>query len=161
MRLLVPIGILFLTAGCSGGDKYTPEFTQTEVTTQLMDGCNLRLISIISNEYYFTLKQDEVRSRLETIVNGGEYNICSVKTLYSYGYLTAAKVTYDASSPGDGNEIRVLIIYSNEYYFTLKQDEVRSRLETIVNSEKYDIVRINTIYTKGYLFAAEVYYREK
>jgi hypothetical protein len=153
------LGLLFLVAGC---DENYPESTQTlEVSTHPVSGSNLRLLSITSPKYYFDKKQNEVRSRLETVVNGGEYNIVSVKTSYSSGYLTAAEVTYDASGRGDGNSLRVLFIHSDKYYWDKKEADIKPRLDAIVNSGKYDVVKIQTTYAKGYLLAAEVYYREK
>jgi len=156
---VVLLGLLFVVAGCN--ENY-PESTQTfEVTTQPVNGSNLRMLSITSTEHYFDKKQNEVRSKLETMVNGGECNIISVKTLYSSGYLTAAEVTCDASGRGDGNNIRVMFIQSDKYYWDRKAADIKPRLDAVVNSGKYDIVKINTTYAQGYLLAAEVYYREK
>jgi hypothetical protein len=153
------LGLLLLVAGC---DENHPESTQTlEVNTQPVSGSNLRLLSITSDEHYFNKKQDEVRPKLESTVNGGKYNIVSVKTSYSSGYLTAAEVTYDASGRGDGNDLRVLFIQSDEYYWNKKAAEIKPKLDAMVNSGKYDIVKIQTTYAQGYLLAAEVYYRKK
>ena len=153
------LGLLFFVAGC---DENYPESTQTlEVSTQPISGSNLRLLSITSTKYYFNEKQNEVRPKLETAVNGGEYNIASVKTSYSSGYLTAAEVTYDASGRGDGNGLRVLFIQSDKYYWNEKAADIKPRLDAMVNSGKYDVVKIQTTYAQGYLLAAEVYYREK
>lgn len=153
------LALLIIVAGC---DENHPESIQTlEVTTQPMSGSNMRLLSVTSTEYYFDKKQNDVRPRLEATINGGKYNILSVKTSYSSGYLTAAEVTYDASGRGDGNKMRVMFIYSDEYYWDKKAANIKPRLDKVVNSGKYDIVKINTTYAKGYLLAAEVYYREK
>ncbi len=150
------LGFLFFVAGC---DKNHHESTQTlEMNTQPVSGSNLRLLSITSAKRYFNEKQNEVRPKLETTINGGEYNIASVKTAYSSGYLTAAEVTYDASGRGDGNSLRVLFIQSDKDYWNEKVADVKPRLEAIVNNGKYDIVKIQTTYVKGYLLAAEVYY---
>ena len=152
-------GLLFIVAGC---DENHPESTQTlEVTTQPVSGSSIRLLSITSTKYYFNEKQNEVRPKLEATVNGGEYNIASVKTSYSSGYLTAAEITYDASGRGDGNGLRVLFIQSDKYYWNEKAADIKPRLDAMVNSGKYDVVKINTTYVQGYLLAAEVYYREK
>ena len=153
------LGLLFFVAGCN---ENNPESTQTlEVSTQPVSGSNLRLLLITSTKYNFIRKQNEVRPKLETTVNGGEYNIVSVKTLYSSGYLTAAEVTYDASGRGDGNSLRVLFIQSDKYDWYAKAADVKPRLDAMVNGGKYDVVKIQTTYTKGHLLAAEMYYREK
>ena len=152
------LGLLLFVAGCDGNH---PESTQTlEVSTQPVSAAT-RLLSITSSKYYFDQKQNELRPKLEATVNGGEYNITSVKTSYSSGYLTAAEVTYDASGRGDGNNLRVLFIQSDKHYWDQKAADIKPRLDAVVNSGKYDVVKIQTTYAKGYLLAAEVYYREK
>lgn len=156
---IVLLGLLLLVAGCW---ENHPESAQTfGVSTQSVSGSNTLLLSFTSSKYFFDQKQNELRPKLETTVNGGEYNITFVKTSYSSGYLTAAEVAYDASSRGDGNNLRVLFIHSDKYYWDQKAADIKPRLDAIVNSGKYDVVKIQTTYTKGYLLAAEVYYREK
>lgn len=153
---------LFLAIIVAGCDENFPESTQTlEVTTQPISGSSMRLLSITSTEYYLSKKQDDVCPRLETMINSGDYNIIAIKTSYSSGYLAAAEVTYNTSRRGDGNNIRVMFIQSDEYYREKKAADVKSRLDVVVNSGKYDIMKINTTYVQGYLLAAEVYYREK
>jgi len=157
---------LFLAMFCmffiSACDENIPESTQNiEFTKQQVSGSNIRLFIITSTEHYLNKKQNEVRPKLEAAINGGGDNITSVKTSYSSGYLTAAQITFDASSRGDGNNMRVIFIQSNEYYWNKKADEIKHRLDEVVNSGKYDIVKINTTYVKGFLLAAEVYYRKK
>lgn len=150
--------LLFLVAGCG---NYS-ELAQTlEVGTQPVSGSNIRLLLITSSEYYADKKQDELHLKLEATVNGGEYNIISIKTSYSSGYLAAIEVTYDASDRGDGNNLRVLFIQSDKFGWDDKAADIKSRLGAMVDSGKYDVVKIQTTYVKGYLFAAEMYYREK
>ncbi|MDO8569574.1 MAG: hypothetical protein Q7R89_02235 [bacterium] len=161
-QVMLPVallGVLFFVAGC---EENHPESTQAfEVSTQPVSGSNIRLLSITSTKYQFNEKQNEVRPKLEATVNGGEHNIVSVKTLYSSGYLTAAEVTYNASGRGSGNGLRVLFIQSDKYRWDEKAADVKPRLDLMVNSGKYDVVKIQTTYAQGYLLAAEVYYREK
>ena len=153
--------LLFFVAGCVL-NRLEPESTQTiEVTTQPVSGSNLRLLTITSDKHYWDQKQDEIRPKLEATINGGEYNIASVKTSYSSGYLTSAEVTYDASGRGDGNGLRVIFITSDKHYWDQRAAEIKPKLDAMVNSGKYDVVKIQTTYAKGYLLAAEVYYREK
>ncbi|MDO8593372.1 MAG: hypothetical protein Q7R59_00535 [bacterium] len=153
------LGLLFFVAGC---DENHPESTQTlEVNTQPVSGSNLRLLTITSDKRYWDQKQGEIRPKLEATINGGEYNIASVKTSYSSGYLTSAEVTYDASGRGDGNGLRVVFITSDRRYWDQKAAEIKPRLDAMVNGGKYDVVKIQTTYAQGYLLVAEVYYREK
>jgi hypothetical protein len=123
----------------------------------------LRLLSITSDKNYLNLneKQNEISPKLEIIINGSNYNITSVKTSYSSGYLVAAEITYDTSGYGEGNELRVILIQSNKENWDEKADEIRSQLDEVVNSERYDILDINTTCIRGSLRAAEVYYQEK
>jgi hypothetical protein len=154
------LALLILASGCQ---KNYPESTQTlEITkTQPMSGSDMRWISVISNKYYFNEKQDDIRPKLEAMINNGKYNVLYVKTSYSSGYLTAAEMAYDASGRGDGNNMRVMFIQSDEHYWNKKQDDIKPRIDAVVNSGKYDIVKINSVYAEGYLLAAEIYYREK
>jgi hypothetical protein len=152
----------FLIIVAGGCHENHPESTQTlKMTTQPMNGSNTRLLSITSTEYFLDKKQNDVRTKLEATINGGKYNIIAVKTLYSSGYLTAAEVTYNVSGRGDGNNIRVMFIQSDEHYWDRKAADIKHRLNAVVNSGKYDIIKINTTYAEGYLIAAEIYYREK
>ena len=154
--------VLFCVFFISACEENIPEFTQIlEVSTQPVSGSSVRLLSITSSKHYLNQKQNEVRPKLKVIINGGEHNITSVKTLYSSGYLTAAEVTYDASSRGDGNNMRVMFIHSNKNYWNQRAADIKPRLDKVINSGKYNIVKINTTYAQGYLLAAEVYYREK
>lgn len=157
----VLFSILFFVVIVAVCLKNHSESTQTLVVSTLpISGSNM-LLSITSTKYNFDVQESEVRQRLETTINGGEYNITSVKTSYSSGYLTAAEVLYDASGRGDGNNMRVVFIHSDMYNFDMKAADIKPRLEEVVNSGKYDIVKIDTTYEGGYLLAAEVYYREK
>lgn len=156
--VFVLLGVGLVLAGC--GADY-PESTQTFQTTEAAVGPNIRLLPITSEKYYFADKEKEIRARLETEVNGGQRNIVAVKTSYSSGYLTSGEITYDASDTGAGNNLRVLFIYSDKYYWDDKMKEVQPKLNEIVNSGKYDVVKIQTVYTSGRLLAAEVYYRSK
>ena len=156
---VVLLGLAFFVGGC---ERNYPESTQTlDVTTQPVSGSNIRLLSITSAKFCFIHKQDEVRMKFEAAVNGGEYNIASAKTSYTSGYLTAAEITYDVSVRGDGNNMRVMFIQSNKYFWRDKAADIKSGLDEVVNSGRYDIVKINATYVQGYLFAAEVYYREE
>ena len=153
------LGLLFFVVGC---DENRSESTQIlEANTQPSSGSNLRLLSIMSDKHYLDQKQGEIRPKLEATINGGEYNIASVKTSYSSGYLTSAEVTYDASGRGDGNGLRVMFITSDKRYWDQKSAEIKPKLDAVVNSGKYDVVKIQTTYAQGYLLVAEVYYREK
>jgi len=158
--LVALLGLLLFFAGCSTNSY--PESTQTfEVGAQPVNGSGIRILSITSDRYYFDDMQDEVRPRFETMVNGGQYNIISVKTSYSSGYLTAAEITYNADSRGEGNNLRVLFIQSDKGTWDQKSADIKPRLDAVVNSGKYDIVKIQTTYQRGYLLAVEVYYQQQ
>lgn len=156
IAILVLLGVGLVLVGC----EY-PESTQTFQTAEAVAGSNIRLLTITSEKYYFADKEKEIRARLGAEINGGQRNIVAVKTSYSSGYLTSSEITYDASSTGVGNNLRVLFIYSDKYYWNNRMKEVQARLNEIVDSGKYDVVKIQTVYTDGYLLAAEVYYRSK
>ncbi len=153
---IVVIGLLLFVAGCDES-KSVQTF---EVCTQETEGTDLRMVWITSTKYYYESKQTEVRAKLENLLNGGEYNVVSVKTSYTEGYLTGAEVIYNPSSIcGDGNRLRILFVHNTYFYFSAKQKDVKLNLYEIVNGGEYDIVRIQTIYVKGYLVAAEIYYK--
>ena len=154
------LGILLVTVGCE--KKIYPDSTQTlEVNTQPIGGSDIRLLSITSHKDYLYKRHNEVLRKLETTLNEGEYNITSVKTSYSEANLIKAEVTYDASGRGDGNRIRLMFIQSDKSSENGKAADIKSQLEGVINSGKYDIVKINRTYFEDYLLAAEVYYREK
>lgn len=151
--------LLFCVTGCDTKD--IPESTQTLQVTEVAKGPNIRLLPITSEKYYFYEKEKEIRARLEGEINGGKRNIVAVKTSYSSGYLTSGEIIYDISDSGEGSNLRVLFIYSDKHYWDEKMKEVQPRLNEIVNSGKYDICKIQTVYARGHLLAAEVYYRSK
>ena len=171
IAVLVLLGVSLVLAGC-GADRHS-EYTQIfQATTVTAVGPNIRLLLITSEKSYFygyyeyeyyeyEEKEKEVRARLESEINGGQRNVVAVKTSYSSGYLTAGEITYDASGAGEGTNLRVLFVYSDKFYWYEKMKEVESQLNEIMNSGKYDVVKIQTVYTSGYLLAAEVYYRSK
>lgn len=154
------IATLLVATGCDSG---YPESTRVfEVgTLQPMNGSSVRLFSITSNKRHFNEKQDDVRQGVVMVVNGGHYNVITVKTAYSSGYLTAADIVYTASGRGAGNDVRVRFIQSSECCLERKAADINPRLTEMVNSGTHDIMKINTVYEQGYLIAAEVYYREK
>ena len=72
-----------------------------------------------------------------------------------------AESAYDAGGKGEGNNLRVLFVYSEKVYWHEKAKEIESRLNEIMNSGTYDVVKIQKVTTGGYMLAAEVYYRAK
>ena len=154
--------VLALTGAiASTGCENTTTTQQKNVVCKVIeDGTNLRILPVTSNKSYWGDKQNEVRKEVERIVNSGEYNVVSVKTSYSDAYLTSAEIKYSISRECDNKDLRIIFLHSNKSYWGDKQNEVKPKLENIVNSGKYDIQDVNTIMLKGYLVAAEVYYRE-
>lgn len=154
--LIVFLGLVFFTCGCAW---YYPESEQTfEVGSQLMDN-NTRMLSITSDSHYFAAKQEDILPKLNATVNSGKYNIIYVKTFYSVEYLTAAEIAYNASGRGEGNNIRLMIIQSDEHFWERMAPIIRSRLEEVVNSHRYNILKVNMVYVEGNLVVAEVYTR--
>ena len=143
------------------GDCIWKCFSKNVVCQTIENGRDLRTIIVTSNQHFWDEKQKEVRNAVDSLVNGGQYNVVSVKTCYSDEYLTSAEIQYNVANDCNNKNLRVEFIYSDEHFWDLKQKEIKPRLEQIVNSGQYDIQETNTIMLKGYLVAAEVYYREK
>jgi len=152
--LLFLIIFALVCAGC--GD--TVQNTQTFEFVTASAGADTRFIPITSGEYYYDKKEAEVSAGFAETVNGGNYNVNTITTSYSNGRLTAAEITYDSSSRGEGNRLRVLLVQSDEYYYYKREAEVRPKVEEIVNSGAYDIEKVHNIYVEGRLIAAEIYY---
>jgi hypothetical protein len=57
-----------------------------------------------------------------------------------------------------GNRLRIIFVKSNEKYWNNKDTSIHRQLNEIVNKGKYNILKVQTTYEKGYLIAAEVYY---
>lgn len=171
IAILVFLAVSLIFSGC-GADRRS-EYTQIFQSAKAMGGGpNIRLLPIASEksycygyyeyEYYgYEEKEREVRARLEAEINGGQRNIVAVKTSYSSGYLLDGEITYDAGGAGEGNNLRVLFVYSGKFYWHEKMKEIESRLNEIMDSGKYDVVKIRKVYTSGYMVAAEVYYLSK
>jgi hypothetical protein len=156
---IILVGILLAVVGC---ENYFVQHTQiSKVSIQPTAGNTLRTLTTKSNRYYPVDGQLDVQRDFEEIANSGEYNLVSVKTTYAGMCLAMAEIVYDASTRGDGNNVRVMFIFSNKYFIDQKDKEIRPRLGEIVGSENYDIVKVSTPHVKGYWIAAEVYYREK
>lgn len=169
IAILVFLAVSLIYSGC-GTDRRS-EYTQIFQPAKAMKReASIRLLHITSEksycygyyeyEYYgYEEKEREVRARLEAEINGGQHNIAAVKTSYFSGYLLAGQITYDAGGKGEGNNLRVLFVYSEKTYWHEKAKEIESRVNEIMNSGKYDVVKIQKVYTGGYLLAAEVYCR--
>jgi hypothetical protein len=171
IAILVFLAVSLIFSGCSADRcvEYTQIFQAAKATER---GPNIRLLHIASEKSYcygyyeykwygYEEKEREVRTRFEAEFNSGQRNIVSVKTSYSSGYLLTGEITYDAGGAGEGNNLRVLFVYSDSFYWHDKAKEIESRLNEIMKSGKYDVVKVQKIYSSGYLLAAEVYYRTK
>jgi len=171
IAVLVFLGVSLVLAGC-GTDRHS-EYTQIfQAIKTTEEGQNLRLLRIASEksycygyyeyEYYgYEEKEKEVRARLASEINGGRHNVVAVKTSYSSGYLLAGEITFDAGGAGEGNNLRVLFVYSDKFYWHEKMKDIESRLNEIMSSGRYAVVKIQKVYTGGFLLAAEVYYQSK
>lgn len=163
------LGLLLFAVGC-GAHAYERESVNTlTLTGQNENGSALGLLSITSTitnntqTSYHDKKQNEVLSKLEAIINSGEYNIASVKTFYHIPYLVRAEITYYIHDRGDGNNLRVIFVRSimkpkpSEH----KDAEVESWIKKIVESEEFHIVKIHTMHFEGHDAVGEVYYLQK
>ncbi len=156
--------ILFFTisifiAGCNENCQSIQTFKIA--STEAVNSNKIHLILIRSTRYSSNLKQKEVLSKINAIINSGKYNVLWVKTLYSSsGYLTEAEVAY-VPGQGNGNNVRITLLYSNKFYGSEKADDINIQLDKVVNSDRYNLLKVNTVYIGRYLLAAEVYYREK
>lgn len=146
----------------------TMESTQFfEISNQPASGKRLRTVQITSDlvvgdAYDVIVRQQEVSSKIQSTVNSGHFNIVSVITFYLDGYLTTATVIYDTSpGRGVGYDMRMMLIQSDSLHAEERHHKIKYQLDMVVESEIYDIVKINKVYVQGSLLAAEVYYRKK
>lgn len=71
--------------------------TSAEVKYSIAEDCdnrNIRIKFLQSPHYYWNEKQEDVKPLLDSIVNGGTYDIFDVNTVMLQGYLVAAEVYY-------------------------------------------------------------------
>lgn len=133
-------------------------------------GPNIRSLRITSEkttcygyydyQYYgYEEREKEVRSQLESEINGGQWNIVAVKTSYASGYLLNAEIIHDASGAGEGNKLRVMFIFSDKLFWHEKMREIEGALNEVTGSGMYDILKVQKVFTRGYLLAAEVYHQ--
>lgn len=69
--------------------------------------------------------------------------------------------TSQAVTVGDqtlGSSSRIITISSERYYLVEKDKDITPKLLNIVNGGKYNIAKVQTNYTDGYLTSAEIYY---
>jgi hypothetical protein len=171
IAILVFLAVSLIFSGCSDDRRveYTQIFQAAKATER---GPNIRLFRITSETSYcygyyeykwygYEEKEREVRTRFEAEINGGRHNIVAVKTSYASGYLLAGEIIYDVDGAGEGNNLRVLFLYSDTFYWHEKAKEIESRLNEIMKSGKYDVVKVQKVFSSGYLLATEVYYRTK
>ncbi len=154
------IAVQFVFISCN--DTHNESTETTEVSNQCINDStagNLHIMSFTSDKRYFNEKQEEICPKLDSVINSGKYNITSVKTSYSEGYLTSADILYVDSCWGEGNNLRVVFVHSNEYYWGKKEAELKPRLDSVVNRGGLNVVKVQTTRLQGRLLAAEVYYR--
>ena len=71
------------------------------------------------------------------------------------GFSSKGSLTASDTSRFSGKKIKLMIIDSGQY----NEEDVDKKLKKIVNSGKYNIIKINTIYdSNGSLAQAEIYY---
>jgi len=158
------VGLILITGLCLFGcNKLRTETTTTDKVTvcqDIVNGKEVRVMTIQSSHYYYNHQQSEIVKILDSVVNSNLYNIIEVKTSYTNSYLTSAVVVYSVGETCTDKHLKVKLIINDQYYYDQKQNDVKPRLDEIVNSGKYNIQSVNTIILQGYLVAAEVYYYE-
>lgn len=142
----------------SGCDNTTTTQQKSVVCQDISQGQNIRIMTVTSDKHYWSKKEIDIKAKVEEVVNGGKYNVISVKTFYSNAYLTSAEIKYNVGEPCDNRKLQVMFVNSNQFYLYRKQNEVKPKLDELVNSGKYNIKDVNTIMLKGYLVAAEIYH---
>jgi len=153
--------VLFSASLFFGCSDTTTTQQKLVVCQNVQDGTSMRIITITSSRRYYSEKQEDVVATLDSILSSKTFNIVSVKTFYSDTYLTSAEVKYSTAQDCDNTGLQAMFILSEKRYYNEKQDEIKPRLDAIVNSGKYNIKDVNTIMLQGYLVAAEVYYYPK
>lgn len=142
---------LVLTMSCN-----YPETSQTHEVSK--GSGNVRVLTFNSDEYAPRDKQSKVSEALQKAVNSGKYNIVSITTGYTEGFLTSATMNYDPTQSGEGNSLRLILVLSAKFPYDDRAEEVKNRLDQITNGGEYNIVDIRTASVEGRIVAAEVYY---
>jgi hypothetical protein len=155
--------IAFMILTFSGCYEEVIKSSQEATVCQFSEnGKNLKVLLISSNKYYWCDKQQEIIPIFDSAVNSGIYNIVEIKTYYSSSYLTAAEILYttDSIDCRNNKSLKMILLTSNEYYWSEKDAEIRPKFDKIINSGTYNIKTTNTVILDGYLVAAEIYYYE-
>lgn len=102
--LIAILGMLSF-AGCESQTRVettafdaNAEETSDPILAEEGSGTEVRVIFITGNRGLlgggYDLREPEIRAELERIVNSGEYDIITVRTIYDSGYLISAEVWY-------------------------------------------------------------------
>jgi len=143
--------------GCisDSNEQNVEEVVTTNFNTTNSSVSTISTIILTSDEYYLDTKQKEISQELMTKINSGELDITKVQTFYYKGYLVGSQIDYITKS-NKGSKLRVKLILSDEYYLDTKQKEISQNFAESQNNT--DIFQTQTIYRKGYLVAAEIWY---
>ena len=161
--LLLSLGLLFLVIACEG----TESQLENRFTCQTIeDGTNIRITTITSEKRWLVDRQEHITKQLEQMINSGKYNVVSINTTYTYGYLDCAVVNYNQVEDGEGRNLRVKLLHGqctgeSTRNWAAIQTSIELELDTFVNSGKYNIDDIKKILRSGKIVAAEVYYYEE
>jgi len=163
--ILLLTGLVFLLVGCDDFKvSQSYQVCPQKACPQTAVEDNVRLVLITSDHSYLVDKQKEqkeVLAKLVPMINSGQYNIISVKTSYSWGYLIAAEVTYSVSDRGIGNDLRIIFVTSDKDADDDRSQEVQKKLNILFSEATFAIEKVQTVYRNEDLLAAEVYYRDK
>lgn len=178
---IVVVSLFYYHMYTTTPERYTPSVLDTNEPSPLemdepplpeKDESGTQLAELVRNDgillKHFTStketlrdRQEDVRTRMEQFINGGQHNIVSVETAYRAGFLESGDVYYIDKNPREGNKLRIMFVHSDNHPIELKAQAVQAELDAVKESGKYDIVRITPKYLYGYMIAAEIIYREK
>lgn len=160
-RLWWIVMVVFVTVGCQNlqNVRLTKLEEQSSTFVFRKDVGTVNQLILTSTQQAPVEKQREIASKLEEAVNSGEYNLTACETRYVDGQLAAATIWY-LSGDGEGNNVRVKLLTSDEWLYTDEDRDIQQQLATAQRSTG-NIIETKTIFQEEYLLSAEVWYLEK
>ena len=143
--------IVVLLSGC-----------QTQQTTNVLDPNqkkdNSEILVFTSDKLFTEDQQTEVLVSLKDALDSGKYNVLTIETVYTNVHLTSAKIKYDLTSTGKGNNLRVMFLTSNRISAESMQNDVLKKLEDFYKTNTKEIVNIQETKFGEFTIAVEIYY---
>lgn len=152
-KICLILAVLLLAAGIfsSGCLMKSSSVFRTNSTDLLVDD-STRTIQITSEKFGVDEQQEEIKEKLENLINNGSLNIIKVQATYYRGNLDSAKISYNSTGPGEGNLLRAIILLNND-------SEREEKIKEISGSKKYHILQLHK--PTRYEDVAEIYYTVK